>query len=82
MVRSPLGGMVQKLVPATDNLVKIEAAKEWILDELKKRPTVTFEQLRKERDITPAAFISALLLLKKEGKIKSDGQYSLKDSSP
>lgn len=79
MVRSPLGIMVQKLAPATENLEKINVAKEWILSELQKRPTVTFDQLRKEKVLTPASFISALLLLKKEGKIKSDGRYSLKD---
>ncbi len=72
-VISPLGTAVQKPVPVYENLRKIENAKEYILNELQDHSLVTLDDLRKAKKITPAAMNSALLILKKEGKILVEG---------
>jgi hypothetical protein len=71
-VLSPLGIWVQKPVSRTDTMKNIERAKDLILEQLRAGKEVTLEQLRQAGPVTPAALHSALLLLKKEGRICID----------
>jgi len=73
MVVSPLGTTVQKPVPPRENLARIQRAKDMILAEAGRRGSVSLRQLMRSQDPNPAAVNSAILLLKKEGKIRSDG---------
>ncbi len=73
MVVSPLGTTVQKPVPPKENLARIQRAKDMILAELGERGSVSLRQLRRSRESNPAAINTALLILKKEGKVRSDG---------
>lgn len=73
MIMSPLGRMVQKPAPARENLENVERAKQFILAELARRTKITFEQLRENRKISPAAINSALIILKKEEEIRTEG---------
>ena len=69
-VLSPHGRMIQKAASPTDTLKNIARAKAVILDEVRANGTYTLAQARaKAPDLNPAAFISAALLLKKEGKL-------------
>lgn len=71
-VKSPLGIWVQKATLPTDSLKSIEQAKAAILEHLRENPDATVAELReKVSGLKPALAISALLLLKKEGKLKS-----------
>ena len=54
MVRSPLGTMVQKPIPPRENLLNIEKAKELILSELARRPSVLLPELRSPHGPSPA----------------------------
>lgn len=72
MVRSPVGRMVQKPVPPKENIRNIERAAEAVLERLATGRTVSLKSLRQERRITPAAFSSAVLLLKQAGLIRTD----------
>jgi len=74
MVRSPLGTTVQRPIPPTENLANIENAKSLILDMLAGQPAVTLAQLRELPRVSPAAVNSALLILKQEGRIRSDAR--------
>ena len=74
MVMSPLGTMLPKPVPPRENVKNIERAKEAILSELARRGSVSLRTLRKMPGITPAALNSALLMLKQEGKIRTEGR--------
>jgi hypothetical protein len=69
-ILTPLGVWITKPVAAADSRKNIEAAKELILSELARHPAVTFDQLCKTAKATPAALTSALLLLKKERKVR------------
>lgn len=80
MMLSPVGKMVQKAASPSENLKNIESAKEMILQLLNDHASVTLAELRGHKKITPAAVHSALLLLKKEGRIKTerrDGKQEL-----
>jgi len=78
MVVSPLGRVVRKAVPVQENLDNIERAKDVILEALQDREAVTLESLRENRSVTPAALDSALVILKHEGKIRTQrGQIAL-----
>jgi len=69
-VLSPMGRWVLKAPSATDTLKSIERAKELILEEHRIHGAVTFERLHaKAPDLNHTAYISALLLLKKEGRL-------------
>ena len=69
-VLSPHGKWIQKASLPTDTTNNIERAKALILDEVRTHGTFTLQQVRaKTPDLNPAAFISAALLLKKEGKL-------------
>lgn len=69
MIASPLGIMVQKAVPVHENLKNIQTAKDYILEMLDKENAMPISRLRSTAAISPAAMSSALLILKKEGKI-------------
>jgi len=77
MVRSPLGTVVQKPIPPKENLQNIEKAKALIVEKLGKHPVITLAQLRKTRTVSPAAINSALVILKREGKIRTEGSRVL-----
>jgi hypothetical protein len=72
---SPMGTRVLKPVPPEENLAKIEEAKVLILSELAKRPRVPLKALRTLERASPAALSTAVLILKQEGKITSDGAF-------
>ena len=66
-VLSPTGRLVQRA--PTDSLKNIRHAKELILQEHRSHGAVSFKQLQaRAPNLNRAAFISAMLLLKKEGK--------------
>ena len=70
-VLSPHGKWIQKAASATDTRKNIERAKALILEEVQARGTYALDQVRaKAPDLNPAAFVSAALLLKKEGKLR------------
>jgi hypothetical protein len=70
-VLSPHGKWIQKAPSATDTRKNIERAKEVILEEVQAHGTYALAQVRaKAPDLNPAAFVSAALLLKKEGKLR------------
>ncbi len=70
-VLSPHGQWIQKAASPTDTMKNIERAKAVILDEVRANGTYTLAQARaKAPDLNPAAFVSAALLLKKEGKLR------------
>jgi len=71
LVTSPLGKLIQKPVAPKENLRNIEKARMLILGELDKRDSLSLGQIRKAPGISPAAINSALLILKKEGTIRS-----------
>ena len=73
MVRSPLGTTVQRPIPPKENLRNIENAKTLVLGELQKGAPVTLAQLRTAREVSPAALNSALIILKNEGRIRTEG---------
>jgi hypothetical protein len=72
-VMSPLGIMVLKPVPPRENLENIEKAKKAILSDLASGEKMSLQSLRSKPNITPAAIHSAMLLLKQEGKITTEG---------
>ena len=78
MVMSPVGKMVLKPVPVQENVENVERAKRAILEELRRKGTVSLAGLKRKRKITPAAMHSALLILKQEGKIRTEGQKIVK----
>ena len=73
MILSPVGRMVFKPPPAREGLQNVERAKEAILEQLAIAGSVAIEDLRQTRRITPAAAYTATLLLKQEGKVRSEG---------
>jgi len=75
-VISPLGTVVQEAASPYENMRNIEDAKLYIIDALKESSPLTITDLKEKTTITPAALYSALLLLKKEGKLKSSDDFS------
>jgi len=69
MIASPLGMMLQKPVPVHENLKNIQTAMDYIQERLDTENAIPLSQLRSTDKISPAAMSSALLILKKEGKI-------------
>jgi len=78
MVMSPVGLMLPKPVPARENIQNVERAKEAILEDLATGRPVSLESLRSQRRITPAAAYTAMLVLKQEGKIRTEGGMIVK----
>jgi len=70
MIRSPVGKMVFAPATARENVDNIERAEEAILERLAAGRAVSLHELRSEGRITPAAFSSAVLLLKQQGRIR------------
>jgi hypothetical protein len=67
-ILAPSGRWVQR--PATDTSKNIERAKEVILQVHQRNGAVSFDRVRAAApDVNQAAYISALLLLKKEGRL-------------
>jgi len=73
MVMSPVGRMVPRPAPLRENLENVERARRAVLDALEEGGCVTLQTLRRNRRIAPAAMNTALLLLKQEGKIRTEG---------
>jgi len=73
MVTSPLGTMVQRPIPPKENLANIEKAKTLVLRELAEKEQMTLAELRKSGQVSPAALNSAMVILKREGRITMDG---------
>ncbi len=72
LVQSPLGQMLPKPVPPRENMENIARAREIIMKELKNCSSVSLDRIRKNRTVSPAAVNSALLILKQEGKIRTE----------
>jgi len=71
-VLSPHGTWLPKAPSPTDTLKNIDRAKAVILEEVRANGTYTLARVRaKAPDLNPAAFVSAALLLKKEGKLRN-----------
>ena len=68
-VVSPLGKALPRPVPVAQNVRNIEDAKAAILARLSKSEAVPLKALRRMGKITPAALNTALLTLRREGKI-------------
>jgi len=69
-VLSPHGVWIQKAASPTDTTRNIERAKAVILDEVRANGDFTLSGARaRAPDLNPAAFVSAALLLKKEGRL-------------
>ena len=69
---SPTGKAVPKPVPVSENVRQIEGAKAAILEALQAKGSVSLAELRNIARPRPAVH-SALLILKKEGRIKVEG---------
>jgi len=78
MVVSPLGAAVQKPVAPRENLANIERAKALILDALSDRAAVALAELRRTRAVSVAALNSALVILKQQGAVETDGARVLR----
>ena len=72
-VMSPLGKMVQEARPVSESIENVEQAKRIILRELDAGRPVSLDALTKDPRTTPAALYTALLALKREGRIKTEG---------
>ena len=82
MVRSPSGAWITKPMPAKENIQNVERAKEAILEALLRQEAVTLDDLRNDRKITPAAFYTAALVLKQEGKVRTEGDRIVRSGPP
>jgi len=78
MVMSPLGRMLPKPVAARENIRNIERAKEAILEALAGGEELSLADLRRRRRISPAAATSALLILRQEGRVRTEGEWIVK----
>ncbi len=67
-----LGVTLPKPIPPEESMKHVEDAKMLIINKLTKAGVVTLEELKETHGIMPAALTSAILLLKKEGKIRVD----------
>jgi len=75
---TPLGKVLPMPLPVSDNIRNIEHIKKAIMDELEIHPKISLEQIKKKEHITPALFYWAILLLKKEMKIRTRGTIIIK----
>lgn len=75
---TPLGRVLPMPAPVPDNVRNIENAKKIIMDELEINSQISLEQIKKKEHITPASIHLAILLLKKEMKIKTMGTTIMK----
>ena len=72
-VLSPFGRTLPRPVPVAENRRNVEQARETILRELEAHPSVTFDEL-KHKIPASAAIASALIILRKEGRIRMEGK--------
>ena len=72
MVRSPVGQMVFPPPSRKENIENIERAKEAILAALAAAEAVSLADIECQGKLTPAALSSAVLLLKQEGKVRTE----------
>jgi hypothetical protein len=72
-VVSPLGTLVQKPIPPRENLERIQRAKELIMARLGRDGSVSLQELRNSAETNPAAVNSAIVILKREGRITTSG---------
>lgn len=75
---TPLGKVLPKPAPVSDNIRNIENAKKNIMAELEIHPQISLEQIKQKEHTLPASIHSAILLLKKERKIKTIGMIITK----
>ncbi|MBU4212656.1 MAG: DUF166 domain-containing protein [Verrucomicrobia bacterium] len=75
---TPLGKVLPRPAPVSDNIRNIENAKKVIMAELEIHPQISLEQIKQKEHITPASIHSAILLLKKERKIRTMGMTIIK----
>jgi len=73
-VRTPAGRVVPAPMGGREVLESIERAKRHILRALHRGEAVSLETLRRQHPSTPAALQAALLLLKQEGIIRTEGR--------
>jgi len=76
-VRTPLGRVIRAPAGGREGVESIERAKRDILRQLHLRGAVSLEDLRRQPRSTPAAVHAALLLLKQEGRIRTEGHTIL-----
>jgi hypothetical protein len=74
MIMSPIGVMIQRPASLQENVQNVETAKHAILDALAREGCVSLASMRKTRKLTPAALNSAVLILKQEGRLRTEGQ--------
>lgn len=75
---TPLGKVLPLPLPVADNIRNIENAKNIIMAELEIHPQISLEQIKRKEHTSPASICSAILLLKKEMKIKAIGTTIMK----
>lgn len=77
---TPLGKVLPVPMPGpvSDNIRNIENAKKIIMAELEIQPQISLKQIKKKEHTSPASIHSAILLLKKERKIKTSGTTIMK----
>ena len=75
---TPLGKVLPRPAPVSDNIRNIENAKNIIMAELEIHPQISLEQIKQKEHTSPASIHSAILLLKKERKIKTMGMIITK----
>jgi len=73
MIRSPAGRMVYRPAPVQENVRNVAQAREVLLRELARHGRLSLSGFRRSHTLSPAAVHTAVLLLKQEGKIVSDG---------
>lgn len=75
---TPLGKVLPGPAPVSDNIRNIENAKKVVMAELEIHPQISLEQIKKKEHISPASIHSAILLLKKDMKIRTMGTTIMK----
>ena len=70
MFLSPLGFMLPKPVPPQENWQNIEDAAHAILRSLRDKDWMSLAELRGLKDASPAAITSALIILRRDGRIR------------
>ena len=81
-VVSPAGVVLPEPPRGGESLENIERAKEAILAMLAERGSLGTEELGRIKGVSPAAAYSALLLLKKAGRVEVEGQSIKAIASP
>ena len=73
LVMSPLGTMVQKPIPPEENRRNIDRAMQAVLETLERCGSVTLDDLRSSLPFSPAILNMALLTMKQEGLVQTEG---------